>query len=560
MRILHFADLHIGVESYSRTDPATGLPTRLHDTLRAFDELVDAAIAEDVDLVLFCGDAYKSRDPSQTHQREFAKRIARLVQARVPVFLLTGNHDLPNAFGRATALEIFPTLEVPGVTVASRPATYRVETKGGPVQVVALPWLRRSAVQTQEEARGLSFEQTNDYMQASLAEMVRREAATLDPALPSLLAAHVTISSAKLSSERSMMLGTDYILLPSQLALPEFDYVALGHVHLHQRLWDAPPLVYAGSLHRVDFSEEGQPKGFCLVELAPSKPRGERLADVTFREVWSRPFVTIDVNVPPGDPDPTTTVLRAIGRKQVRDAIVRVLVRLPEGLRGRFQESEVRKALAEAHYVAALAVEVERDARTRLGRGLRVEGLGPLEALDLYFDARQTSPQRREVLLRYARQLLSPGEADAALGELTMRVAASLDERKGAFALRQKVFVEEQGISPKEEWDGRDEEAVLVVAFLEGRVVGTGRLLMEGGQARIGRMAVEAELRRRGIGAKVLALLEEEARQRGLRRAVLHAQTYVKDFYAARGYKEEGETFLEAGIEHVAMTKDLQRG
>jgi len=143
MRILHFADLHLGVESYGRIDPATGLSTRLGDFLAALDEVVDYALNNEVDLVLFCGDAYKSRDPSQTYQREFAKRIRQLSVGDVPVFLLAGNHDLPHAVGRATAVEIFDTLAVENVTVANQPQTYRIETKKGPLQVVALPWARR---------------------------------------------------------------------------------------------------------------------------------------------------------------------------------------------------------------------------------------------------------------------------------------------------------------------------------------------------------------------------------------------------------------------------------
>ena len=78
MKILHFADLHLGVESYGRIDPATGLPSRLLDFLSAFDHVVDYAIENRVDLVLFCGDAYKTREPTQTQQREFAKRLNRL--------------------------------------------------------------------------------------------------------------------------------------------------------------------------------------------------------------------------------------------------------------------------------------------------------------------------------------------------------------------------------------------------------------------------------------------------------------------------------------------------
>src|SRR3972149_6372656 len=120
MKLLHFADLHIGVENYGRTDPATGLSTRLLDFLAAFDELVDYAIEAQVDAILFAGDAYKSRDPSQTHQREFARRIAHLTAAGIPVHLVAGNHDLPSIPGRATALEIFPTLAVQRLSVADR--------------------------------------------------------------------------------------------------------------------------------------------------------------------------------------------------------------------------------------------------------------------------------------------------------------------------------------------------------------------------------------------------------------------------------------------------------
>jgi len=112
LKILHFADLHLGVESYGHLNPETGLSTRLEVFLKALDQLVDHALENRVDLVLFCGDAYKSREPSQTQQREFAKRIRRLSAGGIPIFLLIGNHDLPNAIGRATTTEIFDTLAV----------------------------------------------------------------------------------------------------------------------------------------------------------------------------------------------------------------------------------------------------------------------------------------------------------------------------------------------------------------------------------------------------------------------------------------------------------------
>jgi exonuclease SbcD len=286
MRILHISDIHIGVENYGHAAseaevdalPAyfapgvdrtqfVGVSTRLLDFLTTFDWAVDYAITRAVDLVLFSGDAYKNRDPSQTHQREFARRIARLSSAGIPVFLIVGNHDLPHVANRATALEIFPTLAVANVTVGSTLDTTRVETNAGPLQIVALPWIRIGQFMAKEETRDLSLDEITKAVEARLTAHLDEEIAGLDPALPALLCAHVTVSGAKVGSERSMMLGNDHVLSLGAVANPAFDYVALGHIHKHQMLTQNPPVVYPGSIQRIDFSEEHEEKGFMLIEL-----------------------------------------------------------------------------------------------------------------------------------------------------------------------------------------------------------------------------------------------------------------------------------------------------
>ena len=136
--------------------------------------------------------------------------------------------------------------------------------------------------------------------------------------------------------------------------------------------------------------------------------------------------------------------------------------------------------------------------------------------------------------------------------------ARSPKEHRALGALRRRVFVEEQGVPEGLEVDELDEGALHAVALNGSTVVGTGRLVFDSAiEGRIGRMAVEPAMRRHGTGAEVLAFLEEEARVRGLRRVVVHAQVYVKDFYARHGYREEGDVFMEAGIEHVRMWKEL---
>ena len=411
MRILHFSDLHIGVENYGRVDPQTGLSTRLLDFLAALDKLAEYALANDVDLVLLAGDAYKGRDPSQTQQRELAKRLARLTSAGVPVFLLVGNHDLPHAVGRATAIEIFHTLKVPGLSVADQPQTYTVATRNGPLQIVALPWPRRSGLLSREESRGMTIDQVREEIETRLTKYIQQQVESLDPSMPAVLAGHVTINGATTGTERSMMLGQDHVLYPSAVHKPELDYVALGHIHKHQVLRDNPMVVYSGSLERVDFSEEGDAKGFCVVDLDPSAPQGKRLRDFRFEPVNARPFLTIEVKVPPGDEDPMDTVMRAIMRRNVAGSIVRLKVMLPAELDVHLREGEIRQLLSGAHHLASITKDLDQDRRTRIPPDV-AEGLTPMDALRLYLESREVDPARREKMLQYAEELVSSETLD----------------------------------------------------------------------------------------------------------------------------------------------------
>ena len=411
MRILHFSDLHIGVENYARTDPATGLSTRLLDFLKTLDEVVEYALIQGVDLVLLAGDAYKGRDPSQTHQREFAKRLARLSSAGIPVFLLVGNHDLPNAVGRATALEIFDTLQVPNLYVGDQLQTHVIQTRDGPLQIVAVPWLRRSRLLSREESKSMTIDDVRQKMEELLTAGIDNQLRQLDPSLPAILTAHVTINGATTGSERSMMVGQDHALFPSAVHRPELDYVALGHIHKHQTIREDPLVVYSGSLQRVDFSEEKDTKGFCVVDLDPSAPQGRRLRDFRFEPVDARRFVTVDSRVMPGDEDPTAKVIRDIMRRDITDSILRLRIAIPAELDVHLREAEVRAAVSSAHYLAAFNREIEQERRTRIPQEV-AEGLTPMHALRLYLDSREMEAGRREVLLRYAEQLVTNESLD----------------------------------------------------------------------------------------------------------------------------------------------------
>ncbi len=150
LTILHFADAHIDMANYGRHDPESGLPMRVMDFLKSLDEIVDTAIKEKVDLVIFAGDTYKDRSPAPTFQREWGRRIMRLSKAKIPTLLLVGNHDLSPALGRAHALTEFDTLQVDYVRVLDKPQFLGPSDLWDlPVQVIALPWISRSGMMAQ---------------------------------------------------------------------------------------------------------------------------------------------------------------------------------------------------------------------------------------------------------------------------------------------------------------------------------------------------------------------------------------------------------------------------
>jgi predicted GNAT family N-acyltransferase len=141
--------------------------------------------------------------------------------------------------------------------------------------------------------------------------------------------------------------------------------------------------------------------------------------------------------------------------------------------------------------------------------------------------------------------------------DLEVRSARTQEEVRAAPRLRWCVFCVEQGVAFEAERDERDAEAIHVLALEHGRLVGTCRLLATGDVARLGRMAVAADRREEGIGAALLRAADSAGREARARRIRLHAQLPARGVYARAGYTARGEPFVEEGIEHVTMEKDL---
>lgn len=405
IRVLHFADAHIGTESYGKTDPQTGLSSRVVDFLHRMDEMIEFARENDVDLVIFAGDAFKTPTPNPTYQREFAHRIRDLAEL-APVVLLIGNHDMTPSAIRATSLEIYDTLDVPNVLVAANYDLHVIETKRGPVAVGTAPYPLRSRILEHVPRMGLTIAETDRILEEKLVEILEQIAEAADQHdMPRLLTGHFTVGGATVGSERTIMLGRDVGVPKLMLADSRWDYVALGHIHKHQNLTagrdDVPPVVYSGSIERIDFGEEGDPKGFCWVELARGQTQWH------YHELKSRPFVTIRADLRE-DMNPTSTIVDRIAKSKLNQAVVRVIVSLTPETEARFHEPTVRDALRQAgtFYIAVIRKEVEQPDRARLGAS--PEGLTHEELLERYFISKEVTPARREQLMAAAQDILHP--------------------------------------------------------------------------------------------------------------------------------------------------------
>ena len=400
IQLLHFADAHIGVENYGRLDTATGLHTRLQDFSRCLEFVIDTALEREVDAVLFAGDAYKHATPSPTHESKFAEQMKRLADARIPVVMITGNHDIPASFGKASALNIFQTLgNQDYFFVAEKPCLHRIETKNGPFQVACFPWPTRHVLLTKDEYKDLSDEEMTRTIEEKCSNRIDKFARDLDPELPSVLLAHLAVADAIYSgSERSTIIGQDPVILQSVLKNPAFDYVALGHIHKHQNLnaYGWPHIVYPGSIERIDFGEANDEKGFCLVSLKKGETSYE------FVNTPARRFIKIDVDVRTSD-FPTEAILKRLDAYDIHDAVVRVSYMIDEEQKDLIDVQKIHGALDEAFLIAGVTQKTQ-DTRTQRPR--ISEDLSMAEALVKYIEYTPELQSMQDDLLEYAGRLI----------------------------------------------------------------------------------------------------------------------------------------------------------
>jgi DNA repair protein SbcD/Mre11 len=289
MQLFHIADAHIDRDTYGKTDLKTGQNSRQQDFIAALTRLIDLAIQQQVDAVLFAGDAFKTANPSERFRDIFTEQVKRCCLAGIPVIMVSGNHDRSKIQDVLSVLN--PLKYIEGVTLFQEIGVQTITTKSGDLQVLGVPWQFRQAQPAMRGTIRDDVTRASDLLQTQIEQAAR----SLDPTLPAVLLGHVDVQGAILAgSETASHLGVDPSLPASFFQTLPVQYVALGHVHKHQNM-SAPgqiPVVYAGSIERCDFAERNGQKGGVIVSL-----NGQVPATYDFCAIPARPFVQLEYDL-----------------------------------------------------------------------------------------------------------------------------------------------------------------------------------------------------------------------------------------------------------------------
>ena len=414
MKILHLSDIHMGGGfAHGKIDPETGFNTRFQDFVKSLSRSIDRAISEPVDLVLFGGDAFPDATPAPYIQQAFAREFYRLVAANIPLVLLVGNHDRHAQGQGGASLSIYRSLGVPGTIVGDTIDTHTITTPSGGIQIITLPWIDRSSLLTREISASLSILEVNQLLLDKLQPRIEGEIRKLDPALPTIVLAHLMADNATLGAEKLLAVGRGFTIPLSFLTRDCFDYVALGHVHRHQNLnkTNDPAVVYPGSIERVDFSEEKEDKGFVMVTIEPIKQQQKQPASKKFETTWEfctlpvREFRTIKIDVSESE-QPQLDIEQAIAKVDINDVVVRLIYQLSPDRVELVNTAALHQALSSAHHYTIQAELISQLSRPRLPE-LGCSVGDPMVALSTYLENRPDLESIAKAMIAAANELLA---------------------------------------------------------------------------------------------------------------------------------------------------------
>jgi exonuclease SbcD len=288
MKLLHTGDWHVGRTIHKRQ--------RLDESREVLDEVCAIAIAEQVDVMLVCGDVYENHAPSAAAEQIVYETLLRLSHAGIPVVIIAGNHDYARRL--SAVKELLRAVHVHVVAEPTRPQEGGIieiqsRDRATKARIAALPWVSETALFGAEEMMGLEPEPQQAYAE-QVPRLLQALCESFQPGDVNVLVGHLFVSGARVGDgERDLTIGQTFAITAAALPTTP-QYIALGHVHRPQQVPGAPvPARYAGSVMQMDFGESGQGKSVSIVEVEPGQPAKTREAPLT----RGTPLIDLEISV-----------------------------------------------------------------------------------------------------------------------------------------------------------------------------------------------------------------------------------------------------------------------
>ncbi len=352
--IVCVGDVHEGIAFGFRVDPETGISERALDLHRNFALAARWAIDHGSTLFIVLGDLFDRPNVAPVF-RELVRQdvIEPLGAAGIEVWLLAGNHDQPRADKRSTSLEDFRGY--PHVRVFRGPEALVKEIAGHRVGFLMLPYLHPEQVLEMAQGKGIQEVESSTIEEAYVVARslwkgwISQHAEAMMDAEFRLVLGHFYVEGAKVSSSTYLEHIPGEFSFTRDMIPPSVDLAVMGHIHLHQRIWEN--VVYTGAPERIDWGERGDPKGFLV--LSPETKAWE------FVELPARAMEKVEVTVREGD-DPTAAILAGLPR-ETGDVMVRLEVTIPDVLRVRVDERKIAERLQDAFHYEVRWIPTERE-------------------------------------------------------------------------------------------------------------------------------------------------------------------------------------------------------
>lgn len=359
MKIVCFADLHLGVTTYGRIDPKTNLNTRVLNTVKSLDEIIDYAINNNIKVIVFAGDAYKNSLPSATITKEFNTRIRRALDHGIKVLILDGNHDVDRIETKKSPLNVFSDLKVEGAYQTRFHKEVELEIDGEAIKFVFLP-----TYHTESEIR----------------EIVEN---TVYDGKPIVYIFHGTFKGALLNDWN--IAEKETYIDPAIFDRKGVAAVVSGHLHKHQTVYNQPLVFYCGSPNRVDFSEEKQPKGFVVLDV-----KQDCTVTFDFIEIESQKMFTLDLDLI-GETNETDVIISNLDmfKKRIENAIVRIRVDVDKS--NSINENRVYEYVYKLGAAYVLDIQKRYQKQTTTRNAELTEHVDEIKALELYYKDKENA-------------------------------------------------------------------------------------------------------------------------------------------------------------------------